>query len=264
MNIFLRELKSGRKAFLFWSIGLLFIVFAGMTKYTGFAGNTQVTEIFSTMPKIVLAVFGMTGVDISSLAGFYVMLAYYVMICAAIYGVSLGANAVNRESIDKTYEFVFTKPRSRNYILLMKLKSGLTYLLAFSLLNYILSVLSIMTITTNENINSLMITYSLIVFLVGLLFFSLAAFIATMAKKTEKGALYANLCFLFAFVVGMVYDMFDHVEILRYFTPLRYFLQEDLVQGKVDLIFILLPILLSAGFLVLTFVKFDKKDLNVS
>ena len=136
MNILKRELRAGRKTFILWTIGLFFIMFAGIAKYTGFSGEANITELFDSFPRIVLAVFGMVGLDVTSLGGFYSVVVYYGIICAAIYGVSLGCRAVNEEAIDKTYEFIFTKPRSRSFILGMKMLSAFIYLTLYSILSY--------------------------------------------------------------------------------------------------------------------------------
>jgi hypothetical protein len=35
MNIYLRELRFGVKPFIFWTLGLCLLIFAGVVKYTG-------------------------------------------------------------------------------------------------------------------------------------------------------------------------------------------------------------------------------------
>jgi len=97
MNILSRELRAGRKTFFFWSLGLFFLVFAGMAKYTGVAADeASFNALLAQFPRVVLAVLGITGVDVEAPGGYYAVLAFYAVICASIYGVSLGANAVNR------------------------------------------------------------------------------------------------------------------------------------------------------------------------
>ena len=76
--------------------------------------------MLSQMPKPVLALFGMSEVNIETLGGFYAVLEFYAMIVIGCYAVSLGTSAVLRESMDKTYEFLFTKPCGRLRILTVK------------------------------------------------------------------------------------------------------------------------------------------------
>lgn len=250
MNILKRELRAGLKPFLFWTLGLFVLVFAGMVKYTGIsAGGVSINELLAQFPRVVLAVLGIVGIDIETLGGYYAVIVYFAIICVSIYAVFLGANAVNRESIDKTYEFIFTKPRSRKYILLMKLLSGFIYLSLFCLLHYLFSISATATLKLSENINHEMLLFSLSVFFVGLLFFGISTFAATIANRPEKGMFYGNLCFLFSFVIGIIYDMLENGKILRIFTPIRYFLPSDLLSGYLDPSYIVLC-------LVLTFLLF--------
>ena len=261
MNILKRELRTGRKAFIFWTIGLFLIVFAGMTKYTGFSGETGALEIFNTFPKIVLSVFGIVGVDISTLGGFYAIVVYYSIICAAIYGISLGCSAVNREEIDKTYEFIFTKPRSRSFVLTMKLLAGFIYMTLYSILSYIFSLVSIATLKIENTIKTPIVLLTVSMWFISILFFTLAAFIATIIKNPEKGSLYSNLAFILTFCLGIAYDMVENNSIIKIFSPLKYFLPNDVLAGKLDVLYIAICIVLSIVFYIFTMYFFEKKDL---
>lgn len=262
MNLLKRELKAGRKPFLFWTLGLFVLVFAGMIKYTGISvEGASAGELIAQFPRVVQAVLGVVGIDIETLGGYYAVIAYFTIICVSIYAITLGTGALNREAIDKTYEFVFTKPRSRSYILGMKLAGGLIYLSLFCLLNYLFSISATAALKEPENINQPILLFSIATFLVGLLFFGLSACLAAGAKRAEKGVLYSNLCFLVAFVAGIIYDMLENGGIIRILTPIRYFIPTDLLEGQLDIPFAALCIVLAAIALFTAFRIFDKKDL---
>ena len=75
MNILVRELKAGRKAFLFWSLGLFVLVFMGVVKSTGVtADGGGLAALLDSFPRVVLAVFGMVGADIGTFGGYYAVL----------------------------------------------------------------------------------------------------------------------------------------------------------------------------------------------
>lgn len=122
MNILKRELKAGFKPFLFWTIGLFVLVFVGLTKSTGLSsGGEGIMDLVNAFPKVVLAIMGMVGIELDTFGGFYSVLAQFALILTSVYAVWLGNSAVGKESVDKTYEFIFTKPRSRSFILNRKL-----------------------------------------------------------------------------------------------------------------------------------------------
>lgn len=264
MNILKHELRVGLKTFLLWALGLFFLVFVGMVKYTGINGSASinVNELFDKFPRIVLAVLGMVGVDVTSLGGYYAVITYYTFICVAVYALSLGLNAVNREAIDKTYEFIFTKPRKRNFILLVKYGASYIYLLLFCILNWLFSVAAVASLNIENTIENAMMLYSIVLFLLGMLFMAIGAFVGVMVKKTEKGSLYANLCFLVAFILSMIYDMMEHGGIVKVVSPLKYFAPKDVLSGKLDIVYVLLCIVVTLVLGIKTFFVFEKRDLT--
>lgn len=264
MNILKRELRAGLKPFIFWTIGLFVLVFIGIVKYEGLsaAGDTGMTELVASFPRIVLAVIGIVGVDIKTLAGYSAILSYYVLICAVIYAVHLGASAVTRESVDRTYEFVFTKPRTRARVLAMKLTAAWIYLALFCAFNIIFSMTAVSSLKTAESITSVILLFTLSVFLTGSLFIALSAFLAALTKQAEKGSLYGNLAFLCAFILGVFYDMLENGGLLRLISPLKYFLAADLVNNRFDLVYAAVTAALIAVLLCGAFKSFIKKDLT--
>ena len=267
MNVLKRELRTGIKPFILWTIGLFFLDFAGLIKYMGISattGDADIMKLLDQFPRIVMAVFGMVGLDIKSLGGYYAILAFYALICVSIYAIHLGSDAVNREAIDKTYEFIFTKPLKRQYILGMKLLSGAIYLTVFCVLNVLFSILAVSTLKIEGNINTEMLLFGLSAFLVGMLFFSLGAFFAAIVKKSEKGSLYGNLSFLVVFIMGVIFDMFENATVLQFFSPLKYFLPTDLLNRQLNLFYAAVCIIGTTVLLWRTFVVFCKKDLTAT
>jgi len=262
MNLFKRELRTGRKAFLLWLLGMFLLCFVGIIKYQSYTDSDSMTELMASFPRIVLAVMGAVGLDISTLQGYMGILFYYILICTVIYAVHLGTAAVSRESVDKTYEFVFTKPLSRTRILGWKLSAAFFYLLAFCIFNGVFSMLAAAYLKTDESVGKSTFLFSLSVFLIGALFTALAAFFSAAAKQPEKGARYGNFAFFYALVLGMIYNMLEHPGLLRLISPFQYFLASDLISGKLDPLYTVITLVLTTGFLYEAFKIFRKKDLT--
>lgn len=263
MNLMRKELKFGLKPFLFWSFGLFVFVFAGIVKSMGAMAEGQfMTELIGKFPRIVIAVMGMANVDISQFGGFYAVLMQYIFVLAAVYAVHLGSGAVSRESVDKTYEFLFTKPRSRSFILARKLLSALVFLTGFACLAFVFSLLAVQQLTLEGDYSGLFARFSLALWLVGLVFFSLAALFAASFRVAERGARAGNLGILGAYALAVVYDLVEHPGVLRAFTPFRYFLNSELIAGTVSPLYAGLCLVLSALFLLVAFRRFEKRDLG--
>ncbi|MBB6713900.1 ABC transporter permease subunit [Clostridium gasigenes] len=264
MNILKKELKTGLKPFIFWSIGLFFLVFAGVVKFTGISGveGASVKELFDKFPKIILALFGMAGLDATAIDGYYGILAFYALICGMIYGVSLGTNIINREVVDKTFEFIFTKPRKRSYIVNMKFISATIYLAAFSLLNYTFSIVAIRTLDLEKNIDKEILLFSLAIFIISMLYCVIGIFIATVIKNYEKGNLYGNLFFFVTFILSIIYDVVENGSIIRIFTPFKYLLPTDIVNGKFETLPLIACIVIIVALYIVSLKIFERKEFS--
>jgi len=263
MNIFLRELKVGLKPFFFWMLGLFALIFGSVAKSTGaLSGGEFLTEMIAQFPRIVVAVIGMANLDISKFAGIYAMIMMFVSILTAVYATQLGRNAVSRESVDRTYEFLFTKPRSRSFILMWKLITALIYLSMFAASTYLFSTLAVRQIGIEGDFAGLFQRFTIVVWLIGIVFFSLSAMCSATFSHAEHGARAGNLAILAAYALGVVYDMFEKPGVLRLLTPFRYFLNTEVVEGFVSLPYVGLCLLLTAVFVALAFNRFERRDLG--
>lgn len=263
MNIFKRELRAGLKTFIFWTVGLFVLVFIGIIKYQGLSSSgSSMSELVATFPRIAQAVMGIVGVDINTLGGYTAILTYYVLLCVVIYAVHLGSAAVTRESVDNTYEFVFTKPCSRARVLTAKLAAAWIYLVLFCIFNIIFSMTAVAYLRTTETMTTQIIHFTLSVFVIGSLYISLSSFIAAASKHPDKGALYGNLAFLYAFILGVIYNMMETPGILKLISPLSYFVPADLAANRFDLLYCGITAILVAVFLYGAYRVFSNKDLT--
>lgn len=262
MNIIIKELKFGFKPFLFWLLGLAFLMVAGMTKYTGIQGGLDLDKILDQFPRIILAVMGMgQGVDFKSLGGYYSVLMYYGFILVILYGIHLGSSAFSRELIDKTHDFIFTKPRTRTNILIHKLIAGAGFLICFCLMNIPFSYLGLAVLKTNGVDTGFIVTYTVVLILVGLLFFAVGGIWSAALTKPERGATVANGIFMVCFITGIIYDMSDKAAFLQNISPLRFFETNQLLAGNIDP-FYAARCLIATGILIFFALKiFEKRDL---
>ncbi len=263
MNLFRRELKTGFKPFLFWTLGLFMFIFAGIVKSTAaMADGAFMTELIGKFPRIVVAVMGFSNLDISKFEGFYAVLMQYVFVLTAVYAAHLGTNAVSRESIDKTYEFLFTKPRSRSFILTRKMLSALVFLTIYAVLNLLFSKMAVQQLSITGDYTSLFFRFSVVMWFIGLVFFSLAAMFAATIASAERGARAGNLAVMLAYALAVVYDLLENPGLLRLTTPFRYFLNTQVIEGTVSVPYAGLCVALTAVFLAVAYYRFERRDLG--
>lgn len=262
MNIYLRELRSGLKPFTFWTLGLCVLVFAGIAKFTGMeAAGESMRSVLDALPKIALAAFGGSNVDLFSFSGYFAILAFFALVCVAIYSSWLGGAAVSRETVDKTAEFIFTKPRSRSYILTAKFAAELTYLTGFCAAFCVFSLVSAKMVGADAV--RVILLYTAACFVTGLAFFALSAFLSALFIRAEAGARAANLAVLAAYGFSVVYDMLDTgaAAFIRSFAIFKYFPGAEMAEGKFSLPFLALALIIAAAALAAAYACFNKKDI---
>ena len=258
------ELKANWKPFFFWSLGLTVLVVAGFAKFLGFdaSSGADVNALMAQFPKVFLAMFGMAGLDVQSLGGYYAVLQNFVLICTCIFALQLGANAVSRESIDKTYEFIFTKPLTRNRILMAKLIAAAIYLTAFSLLNFAFSHIALPIYQLENTISTPIFLFSIANYVVGLFFLSLSTLLATLFVRAETGMKAGTYAFMAFYGLSVVYDMLDNPERIQILTPMRYFTAIELLNNRFSLTFLIIALAVSLLALQFAFSEFRKRDLT--
>ncbi|NCB41144.1 MAG: hypothetical protein EOM59_00770 [Clostridia bacterium] len=263
-NIMKQELRIGLKPFAFWTLGLCFLTIGGMVKYVGFNASTgaDITVLLQQFPKIFIAMFGMSNLDLQSLGGFYAVLENYIFLCTAIFAIHLGHHAVSREMLDKTYEFLFTKPRTRSCILTGKLLAGIIYLFAFCFMNGVFSYVALRVHGIENTIQTAIILYSIALFVVGLIFLSLSAMLSSLLYRAEAGATASNAIFIGTYIVAILFDLSEERASIKLLTPLRYFVPSDLLAGHFDMTFFGISLVLCAIFLVFAYITFKNRDLN--
>ena len=266
MNIFLREMRANLKAFFVWVLVLVFFLGVGVAKFTGVAAGTaggdQVKDILNAFPPIVRAMMGIGASDMSTFSGFYVVLEFYIGLIVAFYAVSLGRTAVNRDLTEKTYEFLYSKPRSRGFILTAKLGSAFAYLLVFCALNFVVSIGVVQSLDLDADPTALILRSTVWCGLIARVFLGVGAAIAGLLTRTESGTKWGNVAVLAAYVMTVLYDAFsDKAEWVRVFSPLRYITPDQLEAGEWSAGYVVLGCVLGALGIGLAYWRFTVRDL---
>ncbi|MNO21934.1 ABC-2 family transporter protein [compost metagenome] len=265
MNIFWREMKSYRKSLLFWSIGVFLMVASGMGKYAGLSSSGQsMSGMMADMPKSLQAILGIGNLDLNKASGYYGILFVYLLLMATIHAAMLGANIISKEERDKTSEFLFVKPVSRNHIITSKLLAALVNITVFNLVTFMASVIMVGKYSNGESvIGDITITMAGM-FILQLLFMFIGTAVAAVKTKSKSSASLATGILLLTFVMSIAIDLNDKLESLKYMTPFKYFEAKNVMYGGgLDIVFVIMSAALIAVLFALTYVFFNKRDLSV-
>ena len=104
------ELRLTRKLLLIWmGIVLILCGFAYFEYLSLKESLNELTGLISNFPKILKAMFGVSG-DLTSALGWYGCMYYWVTMLTNSYAVYLGVSCVAKEQAQGTAEYLFTKP----------------------------------------------------------------------------------------------------------------------------------------------------------
>lgn len=265
MNIFLKELKSHRKSLIFWSIGVFLMVGSGMTKYEAYSSSGQsINKLMADMPKTLRAVFGFNDLDLTKASGYYGMLFLYLVLMATIHAVMLGATIIAKEERDKTSEFLFVKPVSRSKVITAKLLAALINIVIFNLATFVSSIILLGKYSDGEAVNSEIAILMVAMFILQVLFMVIGSATAAVKKKPKTAASVATGILLLMYMLSMIIDLNESIKGIRYFTPFKYFEAKNVMYGGgLDVSFVVISLILILSFLVITYVYYKKRDLNV-
>lgn len=265
LNIFLKELKTNAKALIIWSVCMFLLIVSGMAKYTSLSGGGQsMKALLSSMPYSIRALFGLNSFDMTTVGGYFAMLFLYIELTAAIHAALLGASIISKEERGKTTEFLMTKPVSRNAVLTAKLLAALFNIIILNLVSIISSFIGVASLKNSAHIPSQILIEMLSMFFVQLIFASFGAALSAALKKPKFAGSISIGVLLAAFIISKITDITNKADFLNIFSPFKYFSLNNILNGKgLNPLVILLSLSLAAVFCVITYVRYNRRDLNI-
>jgi ABC-2 type transport system permease protein len=265
MNIFFKELKSYRKSIIFWSIGVFLMVASGMAKYEAYSSSGQsINDLIADLPKSMKAVMGFGVVDLSKISSYYSLLYIYLLLMATIHATMLGASIIAKEERDKTAEFLFVKPVSRNTIISAKLSAAFTNIVIFNLVTWISLIILVGKYNSaGEAVNGDIALTMAGMFILQVLFLVIGSALAAVKRKPKTAPSLATGVLLLTYMLSIAIDLNEDIESLKYLSPFKYFDAKNVMfGGGLEAIYIVISVLLIAALLGVTFKFYQRKDLN--
>lgn len=251
MNIFKQEFKSLLRSIMIWSLSMLALVASFMAVFPNFASDTEaLSKIMENYPKELLEAFGMSNVDLSTVAGYFSMTFLFVQLTAAVQASNYGFSILSAEERERTADFLFTRPVKRIRIMTSKLIAAVT---ALSVTNLVLIPGSILLIdlfkgekSYDKNVIYLMLAlmpfFQLIFFFTGMLL--------SLLVKRIRSVLSYSIGFTFFMYILSIFESIKGIGAVSYITPFKQFEPGAVVAaGGYD------PLMLTTGAIML-FVSF--------
>ncbi len=262
--MFKREMKVNFKGFLIGLLILIGIFALAFLIYPSIINSDNIKmmdEMMKMFPEEVLKVFNMDISSIDSVFGWLKSEGFvFVLLITGCYSALLGSNILLKEESDKTIEYLNSLPVKRSTIVLNKTLSGVLYILlmiiTLGIFNYIGLSLS------GEFDKKLYLILSITPVFSSLSIYFICMFISTFTHKTKKMLGISLGIVLISYVLQILSSLADSTEFLRYFSIFTLAdTRNVVVKSAINPIIVIISLVLSILFLILTLFHYNKKEL---
>lgn len=265
MNLFLRELKANRKATIIWSLVMVAFLYVSMVKFTALSSDAAASQqLMKAFPATIQAVFGMVGLDLTTIIGYYGVCFIFIAVMLAIHAGMLGATLVAKEEVDKTAEFLYVKPLSRTKALTVKLFAGLLLTAILSVVTYGATVGSIAAVNHGNVPYHELAVFTAALAIIQLTFYCVGLAAAAALRVPKKAtAIMATLIFscYFAYVLQGLSSDFSWA---KYLSPFSYFNAQDIIATtSLATSYIWLCIIISSLAVVSAYIGYARRDFSI-
>jgi ABC-2 type transport system permease protein len=265
MNIYWKEMRSGLKSLIFWSLGVMLFVAASMQKYSALHLDPASLNMLYQLPPALQDMFGVGYLDFTKISGFYGMIYPYLLLMAAVHASMLGAVILSKEERDKTGEFLYAKPASRLRILAAKSLAALTTVILLNLVVWAASQALIGTYGGGEDMGGALMTLMAGLFLIQLLFTALGVAAAAVMARPKAATGIATGVMLAMYLLSVAIDVGGNLGALKPFTPFQYFDARRIVgRGEgLQAWGVLTCLVLTAALASASCLRFSRRDLKL-
>lgn len=262
--MFKREMKINLKSFSIWLIILCSIFLVAYLMYPSIINSDNIKlmdEMMSMFPEEIIKAFNM---DISSMDSAFGWLKsegfVFVLLVIGCYAGILGSNILLKEESDKTIEYLNTLPIKRNTIVIDKALSGLIYIILMILLVGIFNFIGLSLSGDFDKLQFLLLCITPI--FSSIIIYFLCMFLSTFTHKSKK-MIGVSLAIVFiSYVLQTLSVMGESVEFLKYASVFTLAdIRNVIINISINPVMIIISILLSLLFFMLTIIRYNKKEL---
>ena len=262
-NIFQQEFKMLLRSVITWSVSVAALILLFVSLFSSFAQDAALlNEMMANFPEELLAAFGMTGVDLSAILGYFSLAFLFVQVCLAIQAANYGFSLVSIEEREWTADFLLAKPVGRTQILTSKFLAALCGLTITNVVVWISSFAFINLFKgdrTYETTPLLLLLLSIAVF--QLFFLSVGLVVSLLVKRIRSVTPYAMALGFGMYVLSVFGDMLGQ-SVLEKITPFKHFEPNYIIQHSgYDLPLVLISVSVIVISLVGSYVLYARRDI---
>lgn len=256
-----KELKNNFKSFIIWGSIIIIMLLIVFLIYPSISKDmSKIDEMMNMFPKEMLKAFNMDIVSISTVSGWILTEGYiFIAIICACFSSLMASNILVNEESDKTIEFLYAMPISKNKIITNKILVSLIYIFG---LNIIIFLINLIGLKLSNDLNMIQcLNISIGTLSISLIFYFLTLFISVFYKNIKKTLGISLALSLGTYILKLITDISDKLNILKYFTPYEYFSARSIiVNNGFELKYIIISIFMVIISIIGTYYFYNKKE----
>jgi len=263
MNIFRQEFKMRLRSVIAWSVAVAVLILVYVSMFSSFADQAELlNEMMAKFPEALLTAFGIKGVNLATVLGFFGFVFLFVQICVAIQGANYGFSLVSIEEREWTADFLLAKPVSRTRILTSKLLAALCGLIVTDIIVW-MSSFAFITLFKGDRVYEaqplLVLLLSIVPF--QLFFLSVGLVVSLLVKRIRSVTPYAMALGFGMYVLSVFGDLLGE-STLEKITPFKHFDPNYMLQnGAYDLPLVLVSVAVIVISLVGSYLLYTRRDI---
>jgi len=263
INVFRQEFKMNSKSVATWSVAIAVLIWVYMALFPPVAKDAELlNEMMAKFPEALLTAFGLNGINLSTVLGYYSFVFLFVQICLAIQAANYGFSLVSIEEREWTADFLLSKPIGRTQILTSKLLAALSGLTLTNAVVWISSLgcIEMFKGTRTYEIKPLLLMLASIA-IFQLFFLSVGLVVSLLVKRIRSVTPYSMALAFGMYVLSVFGDMLGE-NILEKITPFKHFEPRYIVQhGAYDLSLVLFSASVIVISLVSSYMLYTRRDI---
>jgi len=263
INIFRHEFRMNLRSVIIWSAALAAILFVFLSLFSSFSAQAEIlNEAMSKFPPQLLAAFGMNGMDMTSVLGFFAFGFLFVQICIAIQAANYGFSLVSVEEREWTADFLLTRPVKRTQVLSSKILAALCALAITDVVVWCASFAFINIFRGDKGYDAAALALLLAGTMVFQLFFFFVGVAVSLLVKRIRNVMPYSMGLAFGLYALNAFSDMLGTSILEDISPFKHFEPNFIIQnGRFDLPLALASVAVTIIAAAASYLLYTRRDI---
>ncbi|HBX69917.1 MAG TPA: hypothetical protein DEH25_11210 [Chloroflexi bacterium] len=263
MNIYKQEFKMNLRSVISWSVTQVILIFIFTAIFGSMSDSAALlSEAMDKFPPELLAAFGMTNMDMSTVLGFFALAFLFCQICLAIQAANYGISLLSVEERELTADFLLAKPVGRTQILTSKLLSVFTGLTITNVIVWVSSFVFLNIYKNGQEINTnalLMLLLSIVLFQ---LFFLTVGMVISLLVKRVRSVTTFSMALVFGLYILTAFSGMMGGTSLEIISPFKQFEPNYIIKNSAyDTPLVLLSVAVTLISIVGSYILYQRRNI---